>query len=91
MLKLRQNDLNFIEANNNKNETKFKFQGQSAISQRWFDLNFYWIEVYFSTHDPDNHKIFFQRNDDTQDENTFKSFQVTIGNSECVENFEGSQ
>ena len=26
--------------NKNRNEDKFKFQGQSAISQRWFELDF---------------------------------------------------
>ena len=48
VVKLRQNDLEFIAANKNKNEAKFKFQGQSARSQRWFDLDFDWIEVNFS-------------------------------------------
>ena len=33
-------DLKFIAANKNKNEAKFKFQGQSTISQRWFELDF---------------------------------------------------
>ena len=30
VVKLRRKDLKFIAANNNKNEAKFKFQGQSA-------------------------------------------------------------
>ena len=46
---LHQKDLKFIAENKNKNEAKFKFQGQSARSQRWFDLEFYWIEGDFST------------------------------------------
>ena len=33
-------DLKITEASKNKNEAKFKFQGQSARSQRWFDLDF---------------------------------------------------
>ena len=41
---LRRKDLKTTEANKNKNEAKFKFQGQSARSQRWFDLDFDWIE-----------------------------------------------
>ena len=32
--------LKFVAAYKNKNEAKFKFQGQSEISQRWFDLDF---------------------------------------------------
>ena len=37
---LRRKDFKITEANKNKNEAKFKFQGQSARSQRWFDLDF---------------------------------------------------
>ena len=51
-------DLTFTEANNNKNEAKFKFQGQSVISQRWFNLDLDWIEVNFSTHEPNFYKCF---------------------------------
>ena len=40
MFKLRRKDLKFIAANKNKNESKFKFQGLSERSQRWFDLDF---------------------------------------------------
>ena len=42
-------DFKFIAANNNRNEAKFKFQGQYARSQSRFDLDFVWIEVNFST------------------------------------------
>ena len=38
--------------------------------------------------EPDFYKKLFQSHDDTQDNNTFKSFQVTIGNAKCVESFE---
>ena len=41
---LRRKYLNITEENKDKNEDKFKFQGQSARSQRWFDLGFYLIE-----------------------------------------------
>ena len=86
MVKLPRKDLKFIAANKNKNESKFKFQGQSARSQRWFDLDFDCIEVNFSTSEPDLYKT-FQSHDDTQEINTFKSFQVPIGNAKCVESF----
>ena len=69
----------------NKNEAKVKFQGQSAISQRCLDLDFDGIEVNFSTRDPDLYKKVFQSHYDKQDANTFKSFQVPIGNEKCVE------
>ena len=45
VVKLCRKDLKFIVANKNKNEAKFKFQGQSARSQHWFDLDFDWIEI----------------------------------------------
>ena len=35
--------LKITEANKNTNEAKLKFQGQSARSQHWFDLDFDWI------------------------------------------------
>ena len=70
-----------------KNEAKFKFQGQSTRSQRWFDLDLDWIEVNFSTCEPDFYNKCFQCHDDTQDINTFKCSQVPIGNAKCVEYF----
>ena len=79
--------MEFIATDKNKNEAKFKFQGQSARSQQWFDLDLDWIEVNFSTRDTDFYKKPFQSHDYTQDINTFKSFQVTIGNEKCVESF----
>ena len=81
---LRRKDMKITEANKNKNEAKFKFQGQSAISQCWFDLDFGWIEVNFITCEPDFYRITFQRHDDKQDTNTFRIFEVPIGNSKCV-------
>ena len=57
---LRQKDSEFIATHKNKNEAKFKFQGQSARSQCWFDIDFDWIEVYFSTREPDFYKICFK-------------------------------
>ena len=78
-------DLKFIAENKNKNEVKLKFQGQSTRSQCWFDLDFDFIEVNFSTREPDFYKKLFMVHDDTQDKNTFKFFQFTIGDSKYVE------
>ena len=70
-----------------KNEAKFKFQGQSAKLQRWFDLDFDCIEVNFSSREPGFNNKNFHSHEDTQDTNTFKIIQVPIGNSKCVETF----
>ena len=60
VVKLRRNDLKFVAIDKNKNEAKFKFQGLSARSQRWFDLDLYWIEVNFITREPDFYKKIFK-------------------------------
>ena len=57
---------------------------QSARSQLWFDLDLDWIEINVSTRDPDFYKKLFESHDDTKDKNTFKNFQVPIGNAKCV-------
>ena len=59
VVKLCRKDLKFIASNKNKNEAKFKFQGQSEKSQRWFDLEFDWIGVNISTREPDLYKETF--------------------------------
>ena len=41
VIKFWRKDLLFDAADENKTESKFKFQGQSARSQLWFDLNLY--------------------------------------------------
>ena len=87
VFKLCRKDLKFIAADKNKNEAKFKFQGLSARSQSWLDLDFDLIEVNFSTSEPDLYKKLVQSHDNTQDKNTFKSLQVPIGNEKCVESF----
>ena len=71
MIVLRRKYLKFFATDKNKNGAKFKFQGQSARSQRWFDLDFDWIEVNFSTRETDFYKKLFQSHDGTQDTNTF--------------------
>ena len=71
----------------NKNEAKFKFQGQSARSQYWFGIDYDWIEVNFSTGEPNFYRNLFQIHDNTQYTKLFKMFQVPIGNSKYVENY----
>ena len=77
--------LKTTEANINKNDDKFKFQGQSARSHCWFDIDFHWIPENFITHKPDLYKKIYQRHEETQDTNKFKMFEVPIGNTKCVE------
>ena len=59
VIKLCRKDLNFFATDKNKNEAKFKFQGQSARSQIWFDLGFDWIEIKFRYCEPDLYKETF--------------------------------
>ena len=65
VVKLCRKDLKFIVENKNKNEAKFKSQGQSERSQHWFDLDFDWIGVNFITREPDFYNKPFQIHDDT--------------------------
>ena len=39
VIKFRRNDLKFDRADKNKNESNFKFQGQSGRSRLWFDID----------------------------------------------------
>ena len=84
---LHRKDLKFVAADKITNEDKFKSLGQSARSQQWFDFDFYWIKVNFSTREPDFYKRLFQCHANTQDKNTYKRFQVTRGNKRSVEIF----
>ena len=84
VIRIRWKDLKFVAIHKKKNEDTFKFQGKSEISQRWFDLKLDWIEINFSTLETDLYKKVFQSHDNKQDNNTFKNFQVPIGNSKCV-------
>ena len=56
IVKLWRKDLKFVAADKDKNEAKFKFQGKSATSQLWFNLDLNWVEIKFSTHEPDFYK-----------------------------------
>ena len=58
VIMIRRKYLKLVAADKNKNKAKFKFQGQSSISQRWFDLDFDWIEVDFSPREPDFYNFF---------------------------------
>ena len=61
VVNLRRKDLKCVTSDNNKNEEKINFQGLSARSQRWFDLEFDRIEVHFSTREPDFYKKNFSK------------------------------
>ena len=80
VIKFRRKDLEFDAADKNKNESKFQFQGQSGRSRLWFDLDLNWININFSTREPDFYKKLFQSHENEQDTNTFRTFQVPIGN-----------
>ena len=71
---LCQKDLKITDANKNKHEAIFKFQGRSLRSHCWFDIDFDWIEVNFSTLETELYGRIFQRYDNTQDTNIFKIF-----------------
>ena len=59
-VKIHREDLKCFATDKNKNEAKVNFQGQSSISQQWFDLELDSIEVNFSTREPDLYKNFFK-------------------------------
>ena len=87
VIKFRRKDLKFDAADKNKNEPKFKFQGQSGRSRLWFDIDLDWININFSTREPDFYKKLFQSHDNDQDTDTFRTFQVPIGNAKVVKSF----
>ena len=60
-VKLWCKDLKFVATDKNKIEAKFKFQGQSTRSQLWFDLDLNWVEINFSTREPDFYKETFSK------------------------------
>ena len=74
VIKFRRKDLLFDAADKNKNESKFKFQGQSARSQLWFDIDLDCIDMKFSTCEPGFYKKLFQSHDNKQEKDTFKTF-----------------
>ena len=66
---------------------KFKFHGQSGRSRLWLDLDLDWIDINFSTREPDFYKKLFQSHDNEQDTDTFRTFQVPIGNAKVLKSF----
>ena len=87
VIKFWRKDLKFDAADKNKNESNFKFQGQFGRSRLWFDLYLDWIDINFSTREPDFYKKLFQSHDNEQDKDTFRTFQVLIGNEKVVKSF----
>ena len=45
VVNLRRKELKFVATDKNKNEAKFKLQGQFSRSQLWFDLDLNWVEI----------------------------------------------
>ena len=87
VIKFWRKELQFYAADKIKTESKFKFQGHSARSQLQFDLDLDWIDINFSTREPDFYKKLFQSHDNKQDKDIFKNFQVPIGNAKVVKSF----
>ena len=81
VIMFRRKELKFDAADKNKNKSKFKFQGQSGRSRLWFDLDLDWIDINFSTCEPDFYNKLFQNHDNDQDTDTFRTFQVPFGNA----------
>ena len=74
VIKFRRKDLKFDAADKNKNASKFKCQGQPARSRYWFDLDLDWIDINFSTREPDFYNKLFQNHDNEQEEDSFRIF-----------------
>ena len=87
VIKFRRKDLKFDAEDKNKNESKFRFQGQSGRSRLWFDLDLDWIDINFSTREPDFYRKLFQNNDNEQEADSFRIFEVPIGNAKVVKSF----
>ena len=87
VIKFRRKDLKFDAADKNKNGSKFKFQGQSGRSKLCFDLDLDLIDINFSTREPDFYKKLFQNHDNEQETDSFRIFQVPIGNAKVVKLF----
>ena len=51
VIMIHRKDLEIVAIDQNKNEAKFKFHGQSKRSQRWFNIDLDWIEVNFSNYE----------------------------------------
>ena len=58
----------------------YLFQGQSARSKHWFDLDIEWIEENFSTREPQFYQRLFQSNIEGQAGSKYSTFTVPTGN-----------
>ena len=87
VVKLRRKDLKFVATDRNTNEAKFKFQGLSERSQRWFDIDLDWIEVIFSSCEPDFYKKLLKAMKIHNIIIHSDSFKFQFGNAKCVESF----
>ena len=70
---------------------KYNFQGQSARSIRWFDLDHECLEGNFSTREPDFYKKTLSKNIRDQDIKTYQLFVVPIDNAKITEKYSFSQ
>ena len=64
-----------------KPKRRYLFQGQSAISKHWFDLDIELVEEKFSTREPQFYNRLFQTNIEVKSGITYPVFTVPIGNS----------
>ena len=87
VIKLRRKDLKFDAADKDKKLSKFKFQGQSARSRYWFGIDLDWININFSTREPDFYKKLFHSYDNEQETESYRIFEVPIGNAKVVKAF----
>ena len=72
------------ESDNEKKKWKdqeYNFQGQSAISRRWFDLDNEWLEENLSIREPHFYLKMYQTKFRGNDTKTYKIFGVPIGNA----------
>ena len=60
---------------------KYLFQGKSARSKHWFDIDIEWIEENLSAREPQFYKRCFQRNIQGSYGSKYPTFPVTIVNA----------
>ena len=61
-----------------ENTKKYNFQGQSARSRRWFDLDHEWLDENFSTRKPYFYSRLYQNKFRGDDKKTYQKFGVLI-------------
>ena len=70
-----------------ENTKKYNFQGKSARSRRWFDLDHKRLEENSMTHEPDFYKRLYQTNARGDDTKTYQLFAVKIGIAKTTEKY----